>query len=511
MNQRSIFRLIVAQTLCATGLAAQGPVTPATDSGVKPIPAESASVTRHAVTIDGKSIKYAARAGNLLVRNDSNAVTGSFFYVAYTKEGTDLRTRPVTFVFNGGPGSSTIWLHLGSFSPVRIATSEPGFTPPAPYTLSDNPSSLLDRTDLVFVDAMSTGFSRLAGKGQGKEFFGVDQDVRAFGDFIVRYATVFNRWNSPKYLLGESYGTTRAAGLANALQRRGMSLNGIILVSSILDFYLAGWGPPNSLDLPYALYLPTMAASAWYHHKLPAQPPALQPFLAEVQRFALGEYQHALALGAQLDGPARDSVVARLHAYTGLSSEYIVSARLRVSPERFQKELLREEQRTAGRLDARFTGIDHDAAGETPEFDPSNVAIDGPFTAAFNSYVVNELKYDPDMTYRTTNYPEVNADWDWRHRVAGGRYPIPDVSEDLREVMTKNPYLRVFSASGYYDFATPFFATDYTLGHMGLDPSLAPNITYRYYEAGHMMYLHDSILVTMKADLAAFYDEGERK
>jgi carboxypeptidase C (cathepsin A) len=503
--------LLTALAIMPAALAAQRPSADSKDTALKPIPAESSSVTTHTVTIDGKPIKYTARAGNLLVRNDSDDVIGSFFYVAYTRDGMDPNRRPVTFVFNGGPGSSTVWLHLGSFSPVRVVTNEPMSTPPAPYTLSDNPSSLIDRTDLVYIDAMETGFSRLAGKGKGKDFFGVDQDIRAFGDFIVRYATVYNRWNSPKYLMGESYGTTRAAGLANALQQRGMSLNGIILISSILNFYVDGPGPPNSLDLPYVLYLPTMAATAWYHHKLPTQPPALEPFLDQVKAFALGDYQQALAQGASLGTPARDSIASRMHTYTGLSTEYILSAHLRVSPSRFQKELLRGEERTAARLDARFTGIDLDAAGERPEYDAANVSIDGPFTAAFNQYVVNQLHYNPGLTYFTTNYPVVGADWDDRHRVGRGRYPIADVAEDLREVMTKNPYLRVFSAAGYYDFATPFFETDYTISHMGLDPSLTKNFTYGYYEAGHMMYLHNPILVTMKADLATFYDAGLRQ
>jgi carboxypeptidase C (cathepsin A) len=509
-SSRLAFIMLSTVVAALRPAAAQQPARPAPDSTPRPAPAESASVTQHSVTIDGQLIKYTARAGTLQLKNDSGAVTGSMFYVAYTKDGSDLRRRPVTFAFNGGPGSSSVWLHMGSFAPVRVITSEAEPTPPPPYTVAENPQSLIDRTDLVFIDAIGTGFSRIVGKGQPKDFFGTDQDIRAFGDFILRYATVFGRWNSPKYLLGESYGTTRAAGLANALAARGMSLNGLVLVSSWLNSYVDFGSPPYSLEITYQLYLPTMAATAWYHHKLPQPHPQLAPFLEEVRAFALGAYQQALGQGSRLSDRERDSVVARLHQYTGLSEEFIRRARLRITPDRFQKELLRNEARTAGRLDARFVGIDHDAAGEAPEFDAADVAIRGPFTSAFNQYLQAELHYDGGTTYLTSNYPVVSADWDNRHRVAGGRWPIPDVSEDLRQAMSQNPYLRIFSANGYYDFATPFFETEYTLQHMGLEPSLEKNITYGYYESGHMIYLHQGALVQLKKDLAAWYDGGQQ-
>ena len=500
--------LILLNAIAAAPLVAQQPAHPMADSMPKPAPAESSVVTSRTVTIDGQPIRYSARAGKLLVRDDSANAIGSFFYVAYTKDGADRRNRPVTFVFNGGPGSSSVWLHMGSFGPVHVETNEPSFTPPPPYTVSDNPHSLMDRTDLVFIDAMGTGFSRIVGKGQPKDFFGVDPDIKSFGDFIVRYITLNNRWNSPKYLLGESYGTTRAAGLANALQGRGVAMNGLIFVSSWLNAYVDFGSPPNSLEITYQLYLPTMAATAWYHNKIPNRPASLPAFLEQVKEFTLGEYHHALSQGSRLTDAERDAVAAKLHAFTGLSEDFLHRARLRVTPDRFQKELLRGDRRTTGRLDARFVGIDHDAAGEGPEYDAADVAIGAAFTAAFNHYVSSELHYDGGSTYLTSNYPLVGADWDNRHRVGGQRYPIADVSEDLREVMTKNPYLRVFSANGYYDFATPFFETDYTLQHMGLDPSLEKNITYGYYESGHMIYLHQAALVQMKKDLAKFYDAG---
>ncbi len=502
-------KVAIGLVFVANPLAAQPSAKPPVDSSQSPIPAESSSVTAHSVTIDGQAIKYSARAGNLLLKNDSSAVIGSMFYVAYTREGADLRRRPITFLFNGGPGSSSVWLHLGSFAPIRVETSDAEPTPPAPYTVADNPFSLLDRTDLVFIDAMGTGFSRIVGKGQGKDFFGTDQDIRAFGDFILRYATVFGRWNSPKYLLGESYGTTRAAGLANALQDRGMPLNGLVLVSSWLNSYVDFGSPPYSLEITYQLYLPTMTATAWYHKALPQEHSSLPRLLQEVREYSMGGYQHALNQGSRLSDAERDSVVTKLHQYTGLSEEFIRRARLRVTPDRFQKELLRGKQRTVGRLDARFLGMDHDAGGESPEYDAANVAINGPFTTAINQYLQSELHYDGGTVYRTTNYPLVGADWDHRHRVAGGRWPIPDVSEDLRQAMSQNPYLRVFSASGYYDFATPFFETEYTLQHMGLDPALEKNISYGYYESGHMMYLHLGALAQLKKDLATFYDKGQ--
>lgn len=490
---------------------AQQPAKSPTDSTAKPVPAESSTVTPHSVTIDGQVIKYSARAGNLLLKNDSSDVIGSMFYVAYTKDGADLKRRPVTFVFNGGPGSSSVWLHLGSFGPVRVVTSDAEPTPPAPYTVADNPSSLLDRTDLVFIDAMGTGFSKIVGKGKPKDFFGTDEDIKAFGDFILRYATVYGRWNSPKYLLGESYGTTRAAGLANALDGRGMPMNGLVLVSSWLNPYVDFGSPPFSLEITYQLYLPTMAATAWYHHALPHEHASLPAFLDEVRDFAMNEYQHALNQGSRLGDAERDAVAAKLHEYTGLSTEFILRARLRITADRFQKELLRGKQRTVGRLDARFKGVDHDAAGEGPEYDAADVAVNGAFTSAFNQYIQGDLHFDGGTTYLTSNYPFVGADWDHRHRVAGGRWPIADVSEDLRQAMSKNPHLRIFSANGYYDFATPFFETEYTLRHMGLDPSLEKNISYGYYESGHMIYLHPAALVQMKRDLGAFYDQGQGK
>jgi carboxypeptidase C (cathepsin A) len=472
-----------------------------------PTPAPPPAVSHHKILLGGKSIAYAATAATIDLKDAKNEAIARMFFVAYTAEGTDAKQRPVTFAFNGGPGSASLWLHMGSFGPIRVETSDARYTAPPPYQLVENSESLLDRTDLVFVDAVGTGFSRIIGKGEPKNFYGTDQDVAAFAQFIERWVTANNRWNSPKFLLGESYGTTRGAALLAHLENKGMAFNGAILVSSYLNAWDDFNGPPFSNDRAYELYLPTMAAAAWYHNKLDPRPSDLPEFLAEVRKFALGEYEHALQQGNRLDEGARASVVGKLRRYTGLPEAFIRNANLRIDPSRFEKELLRGERRTVGRLDARFSGWDHDAAGEFPEYDPASTAIAAAFTAAFNSYVRESLGYKTEDLYKPTNFEEVGKDWDDRHRAGGGRSPMPDVAEDLRSVMSVNGNLKIFSANGYFDFATPFFETEYTLAHMGLEPVLEKNISFGYYPSGHMIYLHEPALKQMKADLARFYDQ----
>ncbi|MGH8283691.1 MAG: S10 family peptidase [Gammaproteobacteria bacterium] len=497
---------LAAPTFAADAPAAATAETPA----ATPVPKESQSVTHGSVTINGKTIYYTATAGNLLVDNDKGKAIGSFFYVAYTKNGADLNRRPLTFLFNGGPGSSSIWLHMGSFGPVRVVTSDAKATPPPPYDLVQNQYSLLDKSDLIFIDAIGTGFSRIVGKGTPKDFYGTDADITSFGKFIQRYVTINNRWLSPKFLLGESYGTTRAAGLADWLQQQGIALNGVVLQSSWLNGFVDFPGPPFSLDLPYELYLPTMAAVAWYHDKLPNKPADLPAFLQQVRDFALGDYAHALSKGVNLSAADTQAIAQKLHAYTGLPVQYILNAKLRITPDRFEKELLRGEDRTTGRLDARFLGIDADAAGETPAYDPSGSAIGPAFTAAFHWYLKNDLKYKTDLGYKVESYGDAAfQNWDNSQRIDGQTYPLMDVEENLRAAMTENPHLKVFSANGYFDFATPFFETEYDLDHMGLDPSLMKNISYAYYQSGHMIYLHVPALAKYKADLAKFYNTAE--
>ena len=469
-------------------------------------PTDNIVVTHHTATIGGQEIAYTATTGTLVLREEAEKEGASegekaraaFFFVAYTRDGVDdVARRPITFSFNGGPGSSSVWLHLGLLGPRRAAMDEIGGLPPPPYQLSANPHSLLDETDLVFIDPVSTGFSRAVPGEKPRDFHTFKRDIETVGDFIRLYTTRYLRWPSPKFLIGESYGTTRAAGLSGYLQdRHGLFLNGIMLISSILDFQTASFTPGN--DLPYALFLPTNAATAWYHKRLSTRLQTdLRVALREAEDFAQGEYASALMRGSALPVEERARIAGRLAELTGLSAEWIDRANLQIEIHRFCKELLRDQRRTVGRLDSRFTGIDSDAAGETHEYDPSLTNIMGPYTAGFNDYVRRELKFESDLPYEILN-PRV---WPWKYS-EDNRYL--NVSETLRKAMTVNPHLKVLVANGYYDLATPYLATERTFNHLGLDPSLQGNVTMRYYEAGHMMYIHVPSLAAQKADLAAF-------
>ena len=469
-------------------------------------PADNLVVTHHTATIGGQEIAYTATTGTLVLREEAEKEGASegekaraaFFFIAYTRDGVeDVARRPITFSFNGGPGSSSVWLHLGLLGPRRAAMDEIGGLPPPPYQLSANPHSLLDETDLVFIDPVSTGFSRAVPGEKPRDFHTFKRDIETVGDFIRLYTTRYLRWPSPKFLIGESYGTTRAAGLSGYLQdRHGLFLNGIMLISSILDFQTAAFTPGN--DLPYALFLPTYTATAWYHKRLSARLQTdLRATLRESEAFAQGEYASALMRGSALPAEDRARIVSRLAELTGLSETWIDRANLRIEIHRFCKELLRDQRRTVGRLDSRFIGIDSDAAGETHEYDPSLTNIMGPYTAGFNDYVRRELKFESDLPYEILN-PRV---WPWKYS-EDNRYL--NVSETLRKAITINPHLKVLVANGYYDLATPYLATERTFNHLGLDPSLQGNVTMRYYEAGHMMYVHVPSLAAQKADLAAF-------
>lgn len=471
-------------------------------------PAPAPAISHHRISIAGKTIAYTATAATIDLKNDDGDANGRMFYVAYTADGAPSTHRPVTFCFNGGPGSSSLWLHMASFGPVRTDVADAQPTPPPPYTIGDNPDSLLDQTDLVFVDAMGTGFSRILVKGKGEDFYGTDADIAAFGQFIERWVSVNDRWNSPKFLLGESYGTTRAAGLLAHMGEKGMAFNGAVMVSSYLNAWTYFNGPPFANDLAYELYLPTIAASAWYHGQLDPKPAQLAPFLDEVRAFALGEYATALSKGDKLGDIERAAVLAKLHRYTAMPEDFLRQANLRIDPSRFGKELLRGQRRTIGRLDARFVGIDHDAAGETAESDAADDAFAAAFTATLNQYVRGTLGYKTDDLYRPTNYREVGKDWNQGHGGDNGDAPMPDVAEDLRKAMSANPGLKVFFANGYYDFATPFFETEYTVDHMGLDPALAKNLSWGYYPSGHMIYINPGSRQQMKSDLVRFYQSA---
>ena len=473
----------------------------------KPVPKEEKSVTHHSVSIGGHSVTYTATAGNLVIKNDKDEPAATIFYVAYTEDGASSDRRPVSFVYNGGPGSSSIWLHMGAFGPMRVVTSNDAPTPPPPYDLVPNDKSLLDKSDLVFIDAVSTGFSAPVGKAEGKDFWGVDEDVDAFGRFIQRYISVNGRWNSPKFLLGESYGTTRSANLVDWLQNKGVAVNGVILISSVLNYgdTVAG------TDLEYVTYLPSYAAIAWFHDKLPNKPADLKAFLDEVRGFARGEYADALFQGARLPQAEYDTVLHKLHAYTGLSEQYLKEANLRVGASRFRAELLRDSDRTMGRYDARFEGINMDDAEETPDYDASDTAISAAFTAAFNRYLRSDLGYSGDGDYHVTGY-DVIRNWDWKHPLPGQPQfripPLPDVQANLADAMRKNPHLKVFSANGYFDLATPFFKTEFDLDQMGLPAELMKNVEFGYYPSGHMIYLNPEAHKQLTADLDKFYDSA---
>jgi len=423
--------------------------------------------------------------------------------VAYTREGVeDVSTRPLTFSFNGGPGSSSVWMHLGLLGPRRVPPVTGEVVPPPPYKLQNNEYSVLDVTDLVFIDPVSTGFSRAVPGEEEKQFHGVEEDIETVAKFIRLYASRFQRWSSPKFLIGESYGTARAAGLSGFLQEKyGMFLNGIMLISSILNFQSARFDVGN--DLPYILFLPTYSAIAWYHQKLATElQEDLHQTLAEVQAFAETEYTLALMQGAKLSSEEREQIVHRLARYTGLSTTYIEQTNLRVNIHRFVKELLRDQRRTVGRFDGRFTGIDRDAAGEHFEYDPSYAVVQGPYTATFNDYIHTELKFQSDLPYEIIKGLYQN----WNYSKFANRYV--NLAEILRSAITQNPHLKVFVANGYYDLATPFFATQYTFNHLDLDPSLQQNISMSYYEGGHMMYVHEPSLAQLKANLMEFIESA---
>ncbi|HEX7341384.1 MAG TPA: peptidase S10 [Rhodanobacteraceae bacterium] len=461
------------------------------------IPQQRKVVTHGSVSIEGQTIHYTATAGTILLHGKNGKPDGTMFYVAYTKDGAKAAHRPVTFLYNGGPGSSSIWLHMGGIGPYRVKVTNAGATPPAPYSIEPNHESLLNDTDLVFIDAMGTGFSRVVGDGKYKQFWGVDQDVRAFGQFIQRYLSQNNRWNSPKFLYGESYGTTRSAALSEYLQQQGIALNGVILQSSILNYFI---GSPG-YDSNYTANLPSYAAIAWYHNKVPHTAASLEAFVQQAREFTDGAYSAALVQGDKLSKAQLDAVAQKMHAFTGLPVDYIERANLRVSPSAFRKQLLLPESKHMGRYDARYVGADRNANSSFPGFDPSDAYISPAFTAAFHWYLRNVLKYTSDHTYKVMNGQAIQQ-WDWKH---GYGSPEPDVATDLASALRQNPYLRVLSENGYFDLATPFHGTEFDLDHMLLPPNLRDHVKLTYFKSGHMIYLNPKALDAMHATLDAFY------
>jgi carboxypeptidase C (cathepsin A) len=542
-------RLAVAALTVLTSCVA-GAVTPETPKGqddrradgepkteahrFEPFKAEAVS-SNASVTIGGHAIAYQAIAGTLIVHpkgwddvpHDPSAekagppgaeegaepknptAAAAMFYVAYFKSGGG--TRPVTFFYNGGPGSSTMWLHLGAFGPRRIVTASDAHTPAAPYSLVNNAASLLDATDLVFIDAPGTGFSRIAGKDKEKAFYGVDPDAYAFAEFISQFLSKYGRWNSPKYLFGESYGTPRSAVVVNQLEAdRSIDLNGVILLSQILNFDLSPDRPTGNpgIDLPYQTVLPTYAATAWYHHKLPAEHPSLEALLGEVEQFAMGDYARALAAGSDLSATERAAVAEKLHQYTGLPVDYILRADLRIDGGEFRQNLQGDSGTTTGRLDSRFSGPDIDRLSQRADYDPQATALSSAYVSAFNDYVRKELHFGEDKSFK----PSIRTfrTWNFSHQLPGQtEQPLSsrqgsNVMPDLANAMKLNPNLKIQLNAGYFDLATPFYQGIYEMHHLPIPPSLQGNIEYRFYESGHMVYAKDASLKQLHDNVADF-------
>ena len=518
------------EKVVVTGMLVGPEGTPAVDS-----------TTDGSVTLaSGQTIKYQAVAGTLIVggtdkidtmlgldgkvlpeagekapeKPEEAPPTARMFYAAYFKKDAAAEHRPVTFLYNGGPGSSSMWLHMGSFGPKRVVTTDTEHDAAAPYSIVENKFSLLDVSDVVFIDAPGTGFSRIYGKDKIKTFWTIDGDARAFERFIRRFLTKYDRWNSPKYLFGESYGTPRSAVLSAALEN--VDLNGIILLSAILSFDNSIDGPVANpgVDQAYALGLPTFAATAFYHHKLPTQPAALEPFLAEVEQFALGEYMTALLQGSELPEAKKQAVAEKLHGYTGLPVAYLLKANLRVTGGEFSKQLQTDSDTTTGRLDTRYKGPDFDPLSQAADYDPQSNAISSAYTTAINQYLRSELKFGKDWTYMPGAYTDTDFTWDLRHQQPGGgpawaQEGGTNVMPDLAIAMKANPKTKVFLAGGYYDLATPYFEGKFEMHHLPIPQKLQANISYHYYQAGHMIYVNESVLRQFHDDVAAFIKSTE--
>lgn len=450
---------------------------------------------------------YTATAGTILLRNDKDEPTASVFYIAFTADHGSLSQRPLTFAYNGGPGGSSALIDIGALGPRMVQTTNGAATPPAPYTMVDNADSILDKTDLVFIDAPGTGFSRIVGNSKPKDFYGVEADGKAFAEFIRRYITRNDRWNSPKYLAGESYGTTRSVVVAKMLHDEGIDVNGLILIGAVLNFETIATKPGN--DLPYVAFLPSEAAVAAYYHKLPAGPANLQTFLQSVRAFAIGPYAGALAKGSAIPAGEKNAIAQQLHADTGLPVDYLLRSNLRVTPSHFRKELLGPEDRTVGRYDARFSEFSLEPIASTAETDASSNAFFSAFTSTMNRYVRQDLEFKTDADYLFLN-GNVNGQWNWktgRSWAAGGT----DVSADLRDALAENPYLRVYVVAGLYDLATPFYGIEYSVRHLGVAPELESRITFGYYPAGHMVYVNPQSHAQLKRDLDAFITSPNRR
>ena len=466
-------------------------------------------VTHHSIRVGGRELRYTATAGRLPVKDAEGKIEAAMFYVAYTVDGSDPSTRPLTFSFNGGPGSASIWLHMGALGPRKVVLQPQGWIPAAPYRLEDNANTPLDRTDIVMVDAIGTGWSRPADTAAARKFWNMQGDIEAFGEFIRLYLTRNERWSSPLYLFGESYGTTRSAGIAGYLANRGISFNGIVLLSTVLSFETLEFAKTN--DVPYPLILPSFTWIAGYHKKLPADLQSdVKKAAQEARDWALGEYWAALNKGDALTPQERTNIVDKLARYTGLSKQIIEWANLRVDVRTFTHYLLSDQKLHVGRLDGRYTGPDPDGFMDTPFYDPTSSQTGPPFTSVFNDYVRRELNYKTDMPYWTSAMQSGNFRWSWAGVEGfGGGYP--DTATALRQAIVKNPFLRVLVMEGYYDLATPYVAADYTMDHLDLTPDYHKNISYAQYASGHMVYLDSQSHAKMKQDFVNFIDATTQK
>jgi carboxypeptidase C (cathepsin A) len=508
-----LFACLILSLFCLLQVTAQPTQQPSPRPAASPSVADflnvSTSETKHSIRVGNRQLNYTVTTGYMPIRNAQNGETeAQIFYMAYTLDGFDGREgkarRPLMFSFNGGPGSASVWLHLGALGPKRVRMMEDGLMPPPPYQLVDNEGTWLTDTDLVFVDTVGTGYSRATKPEFGQKFFSVNGDIESVGEFIRMYLGRNNRWNSPLFLVGESYGTTRVAGLSNHLFERGIGLNGILLVSAVLNFQTIRFADNN--DMPLVMILPSYTATAWYHKKLSPQLQnrPLTDVLREAEKFAINEYMPALVRIDQLSQQERTSLLNKFSLYTGLDRNFIEQQNFRVELGEFNKELLRDRRRTTGRLDSRFTGIDRDAGGNNPDFDPSMTAIRPPYTAVFNDYVRRDLAFQSDLEY----YILGGGIGQWNWNVNNG---YADTATPLKTAMAKNPYMKVLVAQGYYDMATPYFAAEYTISAMNLEPELRKNVLFTYYESGHMMYIERNSLRKLQTDAAKFIQSALAK
>jgi carboxypeptidase C (cathepsin A) len=473
------------------------------EAAPKPVPEAKVFESQQRATIAGTALEVTARAGTLLLRDENNDPQALFGFTSYTKPGASAQ-RPIVFAYNGGPGSSSFWLHMGVLGPKRIVVNDPAFTPAAPYEIVNNEYSILDVADLVMIDPVGTGLSVPVGEAKFSDFWGVDQDIRSVSRFITQYLIEYDRLNSPKFLLGESYGTFRNAGVMKYMLEQGIALNGVIMVSAVFDLRTLMFPPDD--DLPYIVHFPTYAATAWYHDKIADKPASLEAFLAEVRTFTTEVYVPALYRGDGLTPAERNDFAAKLAAYTGLSTDFWLRADLRVRAGEYFQELLRTEGETVGRLDSRYRGINQDLLSQFADYDPQSLAISPAYITGFLDYFYGDLGVDRNLQYMTSAGRREGFQWDWKHagNISWNAPAAINTGPDMRDALTRDPNLKVLILNGYYDLATVFYGVEYSIDHLGLPPAIKDNIIMKYYEAGHMMYTHEPSLRKFKEDVAEF-------